>query len=45
MLVLDPNIKDLYFRYQWDSERYDAGMKQLEEVVCDHILALSTVGV
>jgi hypothetical protein len=33
MLVLDPNIKDLYYRHEWDSEHYTAGMKQLEDVV------------
>jgi hypothetical protein len=39
ILVLDPNIKDMYFRSRWDSEQYDAGMKELEEVVsnCDTI--------
>ena len=33
-LVLDPNVKDLYFRARWDSVRYNAGMKELGEVVC-----------
>ena len=33
MLVLDPNIKDMYFQSQWSCEKYDAGMSQLEEVV------------
>jgi hypothetical protein len=33
MLVLDPNIKDLYYQHEWDSEHYAAGMKQLEDVV------------
>lgn len=33
MLVLDPNVKDLYFRSQWSSEQYAAGMRQLEDVV------------
>jgi hypothetical protein len=32
-LVLDPNIKDLYFRGQWKKHRYDAGISRLEEVV------------
>jgi hypothetical protein len=33
MLVLDPNIKDLYYWHKWDSEHYATGMKQLEDVV------------
>lgn len=33
MLVLDPNVKDMYFRSQWSRENYNAGMRQLEEVV------------
>lgn len=33
ILVLDPNVKDLYFQGQWDGEQYTAGMKQLEKVV------------
>src|ERR1700761_1378559 len=32
-LVLDPNVKDLYFRGRWNSKQYAAGMNQLEEVV------------
>ncbi|KAF8267382.1 hypothetical protein EI94DRAFT_1801722 [Lactarius quietus] len=31
-LVLDPNVKDLYFRHQWESDQYTAGMQQLEDV-------------
>jgi len=30
-LVLDPNVKDLYCRHQWDLEQYAAGMTRLEE--------------
>jgi hypothetical protein len=37
MLVLDPNVKDLYFRHHWSHEQYAAGMKQLEEVVSNSI--------
>jgi hypothetical protein len=33
MLVLDPNVKDMYFQSQWSGERYAAGMRQLENVV------------
>jgi hypothetical protein len=33
MLVLDPNIKDIYFQHRWSHEQYAAGMKQLEGVV------------
>jgi hypothetical protein len=39
-LVLDPNVKDLYFQSQWRSEQYAAGMKQLEEVV-SHSISIS----
>ena len=39
-LVLDPNVKDLYFRGEWDSEQYAAGMKQLEEVVGHSLYAV-----
>lgn len=38
MLVLDPNVKDLYFRHQWESDQYTAGMQQLEDVVSYSIL-------
>jgi hypothetical protein len=31
--VLDPNVKDLYFRHRWDPDQYDTGMRWLEEVV------------
>ena len=31
--VLDPNVKDMYFRHRWDTERFAAGMKQLEDAV------------
>jgi hypothetical protein len=46
-LVLDPNVKDLYFRGWWNSEQYAAGMNQLEEVVshvmwCQHWAVLFT---
>jgi hypothetical protein len=37
MLVLDPNVKDLYFQHQWSREQYSAGMKQLEDIVSDSI--------
>jgi hypothetical protein len=37
MLVLDPNVKDLYFQHRWSHEQYAAGMKQLEEVVSNSI--------
>jgi hypothetical protein len=36
-LVLDPNVKDLYFRGRWNSEQYSAGMQLLEEVVSHSI--------
>jgi hypothetical protein len=43
MIVLDPNIKDLYFQHELGDEKYSTCMKQLEEVVsqftvivCDH---------
>jgi hypothetical protein len=32
-LVLDPNIKDLYFWGWWNHEQYTVGMSQLEDVV------------
>ena len=35
--MLDPNVKDLYFQKEWDTEQYAAGMRQLEEVVSDFI--------
>jgi hypothetical protein len=38
ILVLDPNLKDLYFRSQWSTAQYAAGMKQLEDVVSEHTL-------
>jgi hypothetical protein len=46
-LVLDPNVKDLYFRGRWNSEQYATGMNQLEEVVshvtwCKHWAVLFT---
>jgi len=31
--VLDPNVKDLYFRHHWESDQYESGMKRLGEVV------------
>ena len=31
--VLDPNVKDMYFQHWWDTERYSASMKQLEDAV------------
>jgi hypothetical protein len=37
ILVLDPTVKDLYFRRRWSNERYAAGMGKLEEVVSDSI--------
>ena len=37
MPVLDPNVKDLYFKHRWNEEQYAAGMRQLEEVVSDFI--------
>jgi len=42
MLVLDPNIKDMYFRSQWSAARYATGMRQLEDVVSYSILAHRT---
>jgi hypothetical protein len=33
MIVLDPNVKDMYFRHEWPDEKYTACMRQLEEVV------------
>jgi hypothetical protein len=33
LLVLDPNVKHLYCRSRWEAEHYEAGMKQLEQVV------------
>jgi hypothetical protein len=34
MLVLDRNVKDMYFQSQWSGEHYAAaGMKQLKDVV------------
>jgi hypothetical protein len=32
-LVLNPNIKDVYFRTQWGSEEYKKGMAALEKEV------------
>jgi hypothetical protein len=32
-LVLDPNVKDVYFQHRWSHEQYATGMKQLEDVV------------
>ena len=32
-LVLDPNVKDLYFHSRWSAAQYEAGMKRLGEVV------------
>ncbi|KAJ7440522.1 hypothetical protein B0H11DRAFT_1883113, partial [Mycena galericulata] len=31
-LVLNPNIKDVYFRSVWGSEEFNKGMRALEEV-------------
>ena len=31
--MLDPNVKDLYFQKEWDTEQYAAGMRQLKDVV------------
>ena len=42
MLVLDPNIKDMYFRSQWSCKKYDAGMRQLEELVSSSMLVHPT---
>ena len=42
MLVLDPNIKDMYFRSQWSRKKYDTGMSQLEEVVSSSMLVYPT---
>ena len=42
--VLDPNVKDMYFRHWWDTEWYSASMKQLEDAVhhfLPFIIALS----
>ena len=42
--VLDPNVKDMYFRHRWDTEQYSASMKQLEDAVhcfLPFIIALS----
>ena len=33
LVVLDPNVKDLYCRHWWEPEQYTAGMTRLEEVV------------
>jgi hypothetical protein len=32
-LVLNPTLKDVYFRTRWSEEEYQKGMKALEEVV------------
>ena len=32
-IVLDPNVKHLYCQSRWEPEQYEAGMKQLEDVV------------
>ncbi|KAJ6619220.1 hypothetical protein B0H10DRAFT_1913110 [Mycena sp. CBHHK59/15] len=31
-LVLDPSIKDIYFRSRWADDQYQKGMKALEKV-------------
>jgi hypothetical protein len=33
MLVLDPNVKDMYFQSQWSGEHYAASMKQLKDAI------------
>lgn len=32
--VLDPNIKDVYFKSRWTDEQYKKGIKGLEKAVC-----------
>jgi hypothetical protein len=39
MPVLDPNVKDLYFRHRWNGEQFAAGMRQLKEVVSNLLSA------
>lgn len=38
-VVLDPNLKNLYFRARWDREQYAAAMKKLEEVFDSYYIA------
>lgn len=33
-LVLDPNVKDRYFRARWGDEQYKKGMEALQDTVC-----------
>jgi hypothetical protein len=37
MLVLNPNVKGVYFQHRWSHEQYAAGMKQLEDIVSNSI--------
>jgi hypothetical protein len=43
LLVLDPNIKDLYCRHRWEQDQYDAGIQRLEEVVSKILFILLLV--
>ena len=42
--VLDPNVKDMYFKHRWDTVRYTAGIKQLEDVVCRFLSFIIALG-
>ena len=42
--VLDPNVKDMYFKHWWDTVRYTAGIKQLEDVVCRFLSFIIALG-
>jgi len=41
VIVLDPNVKNFYFRRRRDSVWYAAGIRQLEEVVSTSLLSIS----
>ena len=40
MIVLDPNIKDMYFQHEWPHKKYNMCMKQLWKVVSQFIVTV-----
>ena len=43
LLVLNPNIKDLYYHHRWEPDQYDAGIQWLKEVISKILFILSLV--
>ncbi|KAG6806576.1 hypothetical protein H0H92_010774, partial [Tricholoma furcatifolium] len=43
IVVLDPNVKDLYCRARWEPEQFELGMERLNEVFDQYYIARATI--